>query len=230
MADTLNFNIIDWAVLTVYLVGVFGFGLYMSRREKTEADFFLAGRRLPWYAIALSLFATHISSGSLIGLAGDGYRVGMAVGTLEWGAILGLFLLAFVFVPYYQKSCVYTMPEFMEKRYNVYVRTLFAGAVLIFEILVNIPFLLYAGGLAMKVIFGIDIIWATIAIALFVGIYTTFGGLSAVVWTDVIQGCFMIVGGIILTLFGLYAIGGFDAIAGVLLGIIGFFIYLWLRR
>ena len=84
---------IDWPIFGLYLVVVFGFGVYMSRKEETTADFFLAGRSLPWYAIALSLFATNISAGSVVGLAGDAYRVGIAVGTLEWGAILGLFIL-----------------------------------------------------------------------------------------------------------------------------------------
>lgn len=125
----LQANWIDWGVIPVYLIGVFAFGLYMSRREKTSTDFFLAGRKLPWYAISLSLFATNISSGSFLGLAGDAYRNGLAVGTLEWGAILGLILLAFVFLPYYQKRSVYTMPEFMEHRYNLPVRLLFSGAV-----------------------------------------------------------------------------------------------------
>lgn len=206
----LQANWIDWGVIPVYLIGVFAFGLYMSRREKTSTDFFLAGRKLPWYAISLSLFATNISSGSFLGLAGDAYRNGLAVGTLEWGAILGLILLAFVFLPYYQKRSVYTMPEFMEHRYNLPVRLLFSGAVLIFEILINIPFLLFAGGLAIEVMFNIDRTWAIIAIAIFVATYTTIGGLGAVVWTDVIQGCFMIAGGAVVTIYGLYAIGGID--------------------
>jgi len=208
----LQANWIDWVVILVYLIGVFAFGLYMSRREKTSTDFFLAGRKLPWYAIALSLFATNISSGSFLGLAGDAYRVGLAVGTLEWGAILGLILLVFVFLPYYQKRSVYTMPEFMEHRYNLPVRLLFSGAVLVFEILINIPFLLFAGGLAIEVMFNLDRTWAIIAIAVFVATYTTIGGLGAVVWTDVIQGCFMIAGGAVVTIYGLYAIGGIDAL------------------
>jgi len=212
LASILNINWLDWMVLGIYLAVVFGFGLYMARKEDSTEDFFLAGRRLPWYAIALSLFATNISSGSLIGLSGDAYRVGLAVGTLEWGAILGLLLLAFVFLPYYQKRAVYTMPEFMEHRYNLTVRILFAGIVLLFEILVNIPFVLYAGGLALKVTFGVPEEWAIVLIGVFVGVYTTIGGLGAVVWTDVIQGVLMIIGGTVLTLFGLHAIGGIEGL------------------
>ena len=180
----------------------------MSRKEDTSADFFLAGRRLPWFAVAISLFATNISSGSLIGLAGDGYRFGMAVGTLEWMAVISFVLLTFIFLPYYQRRSVYTMPEFMEQRYNVGVRLLFSGTVLTFETMINIPFLLFTGGLAIEVMFGVPLMWAIVAIGIFVGVYTVWGGLGAVVWTDVVQGCLMILGSTLVTLYGLQAIGG----------------------
>jgi len=202
----------DWAVFVVYIVGVFGFGIYMSRRDKGAQDYYQAGRQLPWYAIALSLFATNISSGSLVGLAGDGYRVGMAVGTLEWGAVLGLLLLAYVFLPFYRRSGVYTTPEFLEKRYNLTTRILFGTAILLFEMLIFLPFLLYAGGLVVEVMFGIPLTTAVIVIAVFVGVYTTYGGLGAVVWTDVLQGIVMLVGGSLIVLLGLREIGGFGAL------------------
>lgn len=205
-------NWIDWLVFISYNAIVFSFGIYMSRREETPLDYFLAGRRLPWYAVMLSLFATNISSGSLIGLAGDGFRYGMAVGTLEWGAILCLLMLTFIFLPYYQRHGVYTMPEFMERRYNLAVRTLFSAAVLLFEVIVNIPFIFFAGGLALEVMFGVPLVSGIIAIGVFVGVYTVFGGLSAVIWTDVLQSALMITGGIIVTVLGLHAIGGIDAL------------------
>src|SRR5712691_8373213 len=113
-------------------MGVSAFGLYMSRKEETSTDFFLAGHRLPWYAITLSIFSTNISSGSIVGLAGQGYTVGLAVGTLEWHAVLVLILLVFVFLPYYQRRSVVTIPEFLEHRYNLATRLLFSGGVLIF--------------------------------------------------------------------------------------------------
>jgi len=208
--DILQTNWFDWLVFGIYLVVVFSFGLLMSRREDTTADFFLAGRRLPWFAVALSLFATNISSGSFLGLAGDAFRDGLAVGVMEWLALFPLTLLAFVFLPYYQRRRIYTMPQFMEMRYNLAVRLIFGAAVLIFEAFINIPFLLYTGGLAIEVMFGIPLSWAVIAIAIFVGTYTILGGLGAVVWTDVIQGCLMIVGALTITAFGLHAIGGVD--------------------
>ncbi len=201
----LHAGLFDWFFFCVYLAGVFTFGIYMSWKEKTPEGFFLAGRSLPWYAVAISLFATNISSGSLIGLAGDGYRYGLAVGTLEWGALFGLFLLAFVFLPYYQRRSVFTMPEFMELRYNLTVRVIFAVAV-------NIPFLFYAGGLAIQVMFNANFTFSVIGIGLFVGAYTAFGGLSAVVWTDVVQGLLMLLGGCVITVLGLARIGGFDAL------------------
>ena len=147
---TLRTNWVDWLVLGGYLAAVFAFGLYMSRKERTSTNFFLAGRRLPWYAITLSLFATNISTGSFIGLAGQGYTVGIAVGVVEWHAVFSLILLAFVFLPYYQRSSVRTMPEFLELRYNATVRLLFAAAILIFEMLITLPFLLYTGALGPR--------------------------------------------------------------------------------
>ncbi|MBI81927.1 MAG: sodium transporter [Planctomycetaceae bacterium] len=204
---------LDWLIFVGYLAGVFTFGLYMSRRQKTPEHFFLAGKQLPWYAIALSLFATNISSGSLIGLAGDGYRVGMAVGTLEWGALLGLLLLAFVFLPYYQRSGVFTTPEFLERRYNLTARLIFAGLIIVFEMFVFMPFVLYTGGLFLHVMFDLPIFASAVVIAVFVGVYTTFGGLGAVVWTDVVQGLAMLVGGTLVTILALVRVGGVGQLA-----------------
>ena len=208
----LHANWLDWWVLGFYLLGVFAFGLYMSRREETSTDFFLAGRRLPWYAISFSLFATNISSGSLVGLAGQGYTVGLAVGTLEWHATLNLLLLAFVFLPYYQRRSVVTIPEFLELRYGLSARTLFAAAVIIFDMTILMPFVFYTAGLVIEVMFGVPMIWSLLGIAVFVGVYTAWGGLSAVVWTDFVQAIFMVVGGVILTFFGLQAVGGWESL------------------
>lgn len=202
---------IDWVVFGVYLVTVFAFGLYMSRREETSSDFFLAGRNLPWYAIALSLFASNISSGSLIALSADAYRYGVAVGTLEWGATVCLALLAFVFLPFYRRARVYTTPEFLEKRYGPTARMLFATTALAVELLVYMPFMFYAGGLFLEELFGLPFAVSIIGIALFVGIYTTVGGLSAVVWTDVIQGVLILAGCGTVTLLALNKIGGWSS-------------------
>ena len=202
---------IDWTVFGIYLISVFAFGLYMSRREESSSDFFLAGRGLPWYAIALSLFASNISSGSLVALAGDAYRFGMAVGTLEWGAIVCLTLLVFVFLPYYRSTSVYTTPEFLEKRYGPTARMLFATTVLAVELWVYMPYMFYAGGLFLESLFDVPFAWSVVGIAIFVGIYTTIGGLGAVVWTDVIQGLLMIAGGATVCVLALSEIGGWAA-------------------
>ena len=208
----LSANWLDWLVLGIYFVGVFAFGLYMSRREGAATDFFLAGRRLPWYAIALSLFATNISSGSLVGMAGQGYTIGMGAGTLQWHAIFTLILLAFVYLPYYQRRSVTTIPEFLELRYGLSTRTLFALAVILFDMIVTLPYVFYSAGLVIEVIFGVPMEWPIVAIALLVAVYTAWGGLTAVVWTDSLQAIFMLAGGVIATLFGLQAIGGLDAL------------------
>ena len=202
---------IDWIVFGVYLIAVFAFGLYMSRREESSTDFFLAGRGLPWYAIALSLFASNISSGSLVGLAGDAYRYGMAVGTLEWGAIICLSLLAFVFLPYYRSTAVFTTPEFLERRYGPTARMLFATTAMAVELWVYMPYMFYAGGLFLESLFGLPFAWSVIGIAVFVGVYTTIGGLGAVVWTDVLQGILMLAGGLTVTGLALGEIGGWTS-------------------
>ena len=205
---------IDWIIFGAYLVGVFGLGLWVSRRrQETPENFFLAGHRLPWYAIALSLVATNVSSGTLVGLAGDGYRVGMAVGTLEWGALLGLYLLAFVFLPYYQRAGVYTTPEFLERRYSPATRLLLAGIILVFDMVIFMPFVLYTGGLFLHVTFDYPIFHCIAVIAAFAGIYTTFGGLGAVVWTDVVQAIFIFLGGALVTILALDKIGGVSELA-----------------
>lgn len=204
---------LDFIAFGVYLLVVFSFGIYMSGREETASDFFLAGRKLPWYAIAMSLFASNISSGSAVALAGDAYRHGIAVSTLEWGAILGLVILTFVFLPYYRRTGVYTTPEFLEMRYGPTARMLFAVTVLAVEVTVYLPFILYAGGLFLGVMFDFPFIWSVIGIAIFVGAYTTYGGLAAVVWTDVLQGALTIIGGATITILGLVKIGGFSAFA-----------------
>ena len=203
-------HLIDWIVFSIYLATVFAFGLYMSRREESSTDFFLAGRGLPWYAIAVSLFASNISSGSLVALAGDAYRFGMAVSTLEWGAIVCLTLLVFVFLPFYRRTSVFTTPEFLEKRYGPVARMLFAATALAVELWVYMPYMFYAGGLFLESLFGMPFVWSVVGIAAFVGIYTTIGGLGAVVWTDVIQGALMIAGGLTVTVLALNEIGGWS--------------------
>jgi len=201
---------LDISTFGIYLVVVFAFGIYMSGREETAGDFFLAGWRLPWYAIAISLFASNISSGSLIALAGDAYRYGIAVAALEWGAVVGLIALAFIFLPYYRRTRVFTTPEFLERRYGPTARTLFALTAMVVEILIYMPYMFYAGALFLGVLFNFPFAWSVIGIAVFVGAYTTFGGLAAVVWTDVLQGVLMLVGGAIITICALIKIGGFS--------------------
>lgn len=202
---------LDIGAFVLSLLVTFVFGIYMSGREETASDFFLAGWRIPWYAIGLSLFATNISSGSLVALAGDAYRYGIAVATLEWGAILGLSMLTFVFLPYYRRTRVFTTPEFLERRYGPTARLLFALTAMAVELLIYMPYMFYAGGLFLGVMFDFPFAWSIVSIAIFVGAYTTFGGLAAVVWTDTLQAILMLVGGFIVSLCGLIKIGGVGA-------------------
>jgi SSS family solute:Na+ symporter len=205
-------NRVDASVLLVYLFVVFGIGLAVSRRKTSETDYFLAGRKLPWYAICISLFATNISTNNFLGFSGLGYSQGMAIAAFEWMTIFGLVALAFIFLPYYQKARVITLPEFLERRYDQRARILLSGTVLLLYVFMELASIFYTGALALGTVLGIDFMWALVFVALFVGAYTAYGGLAAVVWTDVFQGIILYAGGATVTLYGLSKVGGLRAL------------------
>lgn len=205
---TARLSTIDYAVILGYLVATLALGAYIGRRMKTGADFFLAGRRLPWWAIGMSLVATDIGATDIIGVGGAAYSHGMAVANFEWiGCVPAMIVAAFVFVPFFYRSGVYTVPEFLERRYNAGVRTVLALCWTVF-MACNLGIMLVASAKMMSALFGWDpttCVWAT---ALIVGFYSCAGGLAAVVYTDVIQ-CAVMIGGCLLVLvLGLVQVGG----------------------
>ena len=207
---------LDYAVIVVYLIGTLGLGVWIGRRVHTGRDFFLAGRSLPWWAVGLSLVATDIGGTDIIGVGGAAYRHGLAVANFEWiGCVPAMILAAFVFVPYFYRTGLYTVPEFMERRYNAGVRVLLAGCWLVF-MACNLGVMLLASAKLMTQTFGWNVelcIWVT---ALFVGFYTVVGGLAAVVYTDVIQ-CTVMIGGCLLVLvMGLVDVGGLSGLQDAL--------------
>jgi len=199
---------IDIALLLLYFAVVMGIGLYYSNREKTPTEYFLAGRNVGWIAVGSSLFATNISSEHFIGLAGSGASSGLAVGHFEWLACFIVLVLGWIFVPFYLRSGVFTMPEFLERRFNKSSRIYLTTISIIAYILTKISVTLFAGGLLLHQILGWNMITSAIVMVIITGIYTIGGGLSAVIYTELIQTVVLIGGAIVLTVLGLGEVGG----------------------
>jgi SSS family solute:Na+ symporter len=200
----------DILVIGAYFLATFAVGFYFSRRKKTTAEYFLAGRHVGWIAIGASLFATNISSEHFLGLAGTGSRSGLAVGHFEWLACLIVLLLGWVFTPFYLKSGVFTMPEFLQRRYNTTARWYLSIVSITAYILTKISISLYAGGILLKAVVGWDMTTSAVVIVLATGIYTILGGLAAVIYTDLVQTCVLIFGSLALTWIGLREAGGWS--------------------
>jgi solute:Na+ symporter, SSS family len=205
---------IDWVVITAYFVLVFGVAIWATRREqtaqKTSTGYFLAGRHAGWFIVGASLFASNIGAEHLVGLAGTGAASGVAVGQFEVLASLILLLLAWVFVPFYLKSGVFTMPEFLERRYSKGARRYLAIVSIIGYVLTKISVTIAAAGIVFETLMGVDFWTGAFVVVIATGIYTVFGGLTAVLYTDLLQ-LFVLVGGAItVTVAGLAALGGWD--------------------
>ena len=208
----LNIATIDLLIILVYIIIVLSIGFYFRKRSRNSEEYFLAGRSIGWVAIGASLFATNISSEHFLGLAGTGSKSGLAVGQFEWLACLILLLLGWVFTPFYLKSGVFTMPEFLERRYNASSRYYLSIISIIGYVLTKISIALYAGGILLNAVVGWDMYTAAVVIVLITGLYTVMGGLSAVIYTDLVQTVILIGGSVALTLIGLDRAGGWDSL------------------
>jgi len=206
----------DLLIIAAYILLVLFIGIWVSRKERNSADYFLAGRDVAWWAIGASLFAANISSEHFIGLAGAGASAGLAVGHYEWLASLILLLLAWVFVPFYLSSKVFTVPEFLEKRFDARSRKYLASVSVIAYVMTKISVTLYAGGVVLNSVFGWDMMTSALVLVIITGIYTVIGGLKAVIYTDVIQTVVLIAGAVLLTVLGLEKTGGWDAMVAKL--------------
>ncbi len=204
----LNLAWADLIIILLYFGIIFFIGFYFSRKEKTSTDYFLAGRHVGWFAIGASLFASNISSEHFIGLAGSGAATGMAVGHFEWLASFILLILGWVFVPFYLRSKVFTMPEFLERRYGSASRWYLTTVSILAYVLTKISVTLFAGGLLLKQVLGWDMYTSAIVMVIATGIYTVAGGLGAVIYTELIQTFVLIGGAVVLTLLGLHEVGG----------------------
>lgn len=208
-----NLHIVDILVIAAYFLLLSGIAYWAARKEKNvSSDYFLAGRDVGWLAVGASLFASNIGSEHLVGLAGTGAASGMAVGHFEWLASFILLLLGWLFVPFYLRSGVYTMPEFLERRYNPAARAYFTWVSIVGYVLTKISVTLFAGGVVMRAVTGFDF-WTSAAILIVItGLYTIFGGLRAVIYTEVMQAVVLIVGSVTLMFIGLHAVGGWSGL------------------
>jgi SSS family solute:Na+ symporter len=206
---------LDWAVIALYFVLVFGVAIWATLRERankgSSADYFLAGRDAGWFLIGGSLFASNIGSEHLVGLAGTGASSGVAVAQFEILASLILLLLGWVFVPFYLSSGVFTMPEFLERRYSEGARWYLAVISIVGYVLTKISVTIAAGGIVFESLMGIDFWTGALVVVVITGIYTIFGGLRAVLYTDLLQMFVLVGGSLAVTFLGLSALGGWGA-------------------
>jgi len=194
----------DLVIVIAYIIGIMVLGVWAGyRKQTTSTQLFLAGRSLRWPVIGISLFCANISSIHLVGLAADGHRVGMPVGNFEWGASFCLIILGLVFAPFYFRSKLTTLPEYVEKRYSSLTRTILGVIFILSALLVHIGISLYAGAKLMNEFFNIHVYWAIIIIAVVTAIYTVLGGLRAVMITNVVQVVILLTGAVALTVLGM---------------------------
>src|SRR5437667_1538431 len=198
----------DIVIIGFYFALVFGIGMYFARRERTSEDYFLAGRNVGWFFIGASLFVSNISTEHFIGLSGTGASSGLAVGHFEWLACLILLILGWVFVPFYLRSNVFTMPEFLERRFNRQCAVYLAGISIIAYIFTKISVQLYAASVVLERVAGWKLWETAVVLVIATGIYTVAGGLAAVIYTDTVQTLILITGAVALTVIGLIRVGG----------------------
>jgi SSS family solute:Na+ symporter len=207
-----SLHIVDLSIVITYLVVVIGIGLSFARNERTSEDFFLAGRKLTWPFIGASLFASNIGTEHLVGLAGDAHRVGLVAGGFEWIASFCLIILGIVFIPQYLRTRIYTIPEFLERRFSLTARMYLSVYFTVMIVLTKVSIALWAGSKVIQQFFDWDptaIMWG---IGISTALYTAVGGLAAVVYTDALQAMVLLVGSAVLTGIGLWHVGGWTGL------------------
>ena len=212
----MNIATIDIVVFVSYCVLILAIGLYVSRnkngKKKTAEDYFLAGKSLPWWAVGASLIAANISAEQFIGMSGSGFALGLAIASYEWMAAITLLIVAKYFLPIFIEKGLYTIPEFIEKRYSTNLKTILAVFWIALFIFVNLTTVLYLGGKALDTVIGTGdgsiLVTSIVGLALFAAAYSLWGGLAAVAWTDVVQVVVLIFGGFMMTYYALLFVSG----------------------
>ena len=206
-------NAFDLSVFIVYMVVTVGLGFWVAgKNRKTARGYFLGDKKLPWYVVATSMIAADISSDDLIANAGVAYKYGIMPAAGSWNAWIIYTLLIWVFLPYYVRSGIYTMPQFLEKRYNSACRYIFAAALVVGYVAAILGGTLYAGGLALQGMLAMNLDWAIVFFAVTTGAYTIYGGLKSAAWTDFLQVCLLLTAGVLIPILGLQRVGGLDAL------------------
>ena len=215
-------GLLDWIVIGIFALALIGIIVWVfTQKEETSGDYFLAGRGASWIAIGASIFASNIGSEHLIGLAGAGASSGMAMAHWEIQGWM-ILVLGWVFVPFYSRSMVTTMPEFLERRYNKESRTILSMISLISYVLTKVAVTVYAGGLVFKEVFGIETMWgidffwiSAVGLVILTAIYTVIGGMKSVLYTSVLQTPILLLGSVIIVVLGLRALGGWDEMMAI---------------
>ena len=215
----MNLSTLDIVIFAAYAVLILGVGLFVSREKKGEIksaeDYFLAGKSLPWWAIGASLIAANISAEQFIGMSGSGFALGLAIASYEWMGAITLLIVGKYFLPVFINKGLYTIPEFVEKRFSKQLKTILAIFWIALYIFVNLSSVLYLGSLALETVLEIPMMYGIIGLALFAAAYSLYGGLSAVAWTDVIQVVFLVLGGLVTTYLALNTVSdGHGVVAG----------------
>ena len=210
---TFAFSWLDLVVVFLYVVFIVWLGLYLVRRMQTADDYFLAGRSLTWWLIGFSLFASNVSSSTLLGLASSAYGTGIAVYNYEWMATLVLIFFVVFILPFYLRTRVYTIPEFLERRFDGRARLYFSGLLIVLNILVDTAGALYAGALVLKILYPEVPIWmAVVLLGFLAGLYTVAGGLKAVVYTDAVQAVLLLLGALLVAVLSFQAVGSWEVV------------------
>lgn len=215
----MQFSALDIVVFTFYAIVVISIALYVSRTkkgvEKSSLDYFLAGKSLPWWAVGASLIAANISAEQFIGVSGSGYAIGLAMASYEWTAAVALIVIGKYFLPVFLQKNIYTMPQFLEYRFDTRVKTVLAVFWILLYIFIYLTSVLYLGALFLRTAFGLELIYGILFLAAFSALYSIYGGYKAVALTDVIQVLFLVGGGILTTILALdYFAGGTGILNG----------------
>ena len=206
-----NFELLDYLIFGLYALTILGIGLWVSRdkkgKQKNAEDYFLASKSLPWWAVGTSLIAANISAEQFIGMSGSGFALGLAIASYEWMAAITLLVVGKYFLPIFIEKGLYTIPEFIEKRYSTNLKTILAIFWIALFVFVNLTTVLFLGGKALDTIIGVGdgaiLLNSIIGLGLFAAAYSLWGGLASVAWTDVIQVIILIFGGLLMTYFAL---------------------------
>ncbi len=208
-----QFAWLDLAAVGLYVVFIVGLGLYLVRRMETADDYFLAGRSLTWWLIGFSLFASNVSSSTLLGLASSAYGSGISVYNYEWMAALVLIFFVIFILPFYLRTRIYTIPEFLERRFDGRARMYFSGLLIVLNIMVDTAGALYAGALVVQILYPEVPIWLAVGmLGLLAGLYTVAGGLKAVIYTDAVQAVLLLLGAVLVAVLSFKAVGSWEVV------------------